>query len=65
MLKAMVLVCSLVTQNDCAEFIDNNRLYDTQEQCKARVQEIIRDITPTLPPVPVQFYFKCEQVDSI
>lgn len=65
MLKAMVLVCSLVTQNDCAEFIDNRGLHSTQEQCMARVQEIIRDITPTLPPVPVQFYFKCEQVDSI
>ena len=65
MLKAMVLVCSLVTQNDCAEFIDNTKLYDTQEQCKARVHEMIRDITPTLPAIPVQFYFKCEQVDSI
>ena len=65
MLKAMVLVCSLVTQNDCVEFSDNRGLYSTQEQCMVRVQEIIRDITPTLPPVPVQVYFKCKQVDSI
>ena len=62
MLTAMVLVCSLVTENDCMLFTDSRGPYATEEQCLARVEEMITDITPTLPPVPAQFRYKCEQV---
>jgi len=43
-------------------FTDNRGPYVTEEQCLARVEEMITDITPTLPPVPAQFRYKCEQV---
>ena len=65
MLKAVVLVCSMITPNDCAEFEDTLSLYHDKAACMSRIEEMIEGIMPTLPPVPVQFYFKCEKVDSI
>ena len=43
------------------QFTDRRGPYEDQEQCFARVEEMVRDITPTLPPVPSQFYFKCKE----
>ena len=62
MLTAMVLVCSLVTKGDCVLFTDNRGPYDTHEKCFARVEEMIRDLQPTLPNVPSEFRYKCAEV---
>jgi hypothetical protein len=51
--------------NDCAEFEDTLSLHKDKTSCMTRIEEMIGGIIPTLPPVPVQFYFKCEKVDSI
>jgi hypothetical protein len=64
MLTAMVLVCSLVTKGDCVLFTDNRGPYDTHEKCFARVEEMIRDLQPTLPNVPSEFRYKCEAKDK-
>ena len=49
MLTAIVMVCSLVAKDDCMQFTDRRGPYENQEQCFARVEEMVRDITPTLP----------------
>ena len=64
MLTAIVMVCSLVAKDDCMQFTDRRGPYEDQEQCFARVEEMVRDITPTLPPVPSQFYFKCKEAEK-
>jgi hypothetical protein len=62
MLTAMVLVCSLMTRDDCVQFTDNRGPYKTEEECLVRVEEMVASITPTLPRVPVQFMWKCEEL---
>jgi len=64
MLTAIVMVCSLVTPGDCAKFTDNKGPYKTQKECVARIEEMITDINPLLPPTPKQFYFKCEEIQK-
>ncbi len=66
MLTAMVLVCNLVVTTDCMHFTDNRGPYKTHEECFARVEEMIRDITPTLPRgTPVTFSYKCAEVKDV
>jgi hypothetical protein len=65
MLKAMVIVCNIMAPNNCIEFTDNRGLHNTEQECKVRVDEIVNDVMPMLPPVPHKFYFKCELVDSV
>ena len=62
MLTAMVLVCGLAVQGDCVEFTDDRGPYKTEERCFARVEEMIRDITLMLPPVPRQYMWKCVEL---
>ena len=62
MLTAMVMVCSLISQGDCVKFVDSRGPYTTEEQCFARVEEMIRDLTPTLPKVPSTYSYKCAEV---
>jgi len=64
MLTAIVMVCSLVTQGDCMQFTDSRGPYKTEEQCMARIEEMVKSVTPTLPPVPKQFYFRCADVEK-
>lgn len=65
MLKAMVMVCNLAIANDCVEFSDNRGLHSTEQECRVRVDEMINDILPTLPPVPFKIFFQCKRIDSI
>ncbi len=64
MLTAMVMVCSLAVQGDCVKFVDNRGPYATQEKCFARVEEMIRDLRPTLPNVPATVSYKCAEVNQ-
>ena len=65
MFKAMILMCSVISPNDCTEFTDNRGLHATQEQCKVRVDEMVSDIVPTLPPIPYHLFYKCEKEKSV
>ena len=47
------------------EFTDNRGPYATLDECKARVEEMVNDIMPTLPPVPVSLYYKCKRMQSV
>tara|TARA_R100000482_G_scaffold100191_1_gene43629 strand:- start:431 stop:586 length:156 start_codon:yes stop_codon:yes gene_type:complete len=44
------------------KFVDSRGPYATEERCFARVEEMIRDLTPTLPKVPSTYSYKCAEV---
>jgi len=46
------------------QFTDSRGPYKTEEQCMARIEEMVKSVTPTLPPVPKQFYFRCADVEK-
>ena len=62
MLTAMVMVCNLAVMGDCVKFEDSRGPYKTEEQCMARVEEMIRDITPLIPKVPSTYSYRCAEV---
>ena len=59
MLTAIVMVCNMLVKDDCMQYTDRRGPYATEQQCFARVEEMIEAIKPTLPPVPSQFLYKC------
>lgn len=59
MFEAMMLVCMLNQPTNCMEFTDKRGPYETHPKCVVRLQEMIGDITPTIPFVPT-ILVKCE-----
>ena len=62
MLKAMVMVCSIILPDSCFELEDIRGPYATKSQCQVRIDEIIHDVKPILPDQNVKFYWKCTRV---
>lgn len=59
MFEAMMLVCMLQKPTNCVEFGDRRGPYPTHQECSVRLEEMVRDVTPTLPFVPL-IQVKCE-----
>ena len=57
---AIVMVCSLVRENDCIKFTDTRGPYLSENVCIARVQEMIKGVTPMLPEEPKDYRYKCD-----
>jgi hypothetical protein len=64
MFKAWVLVCALNSPEQCMTFEDRWGPYPTEAQCKARVEEMIEVIVPTMPTI-VEIKYRCELLDSV
>jgi len=65
MFLAIVMVCSLVRENDCMMFTDTRGPYLSENVCIARVQEMIKGVTPLLPDEPTEYRYKCDQKTGI
>ena len=63
MFKALVMVCSLSDPTNCV-FSDTIKLRETEELCRARIEEMVEVIEMTMP-VPVEYKFKCQLEKSI
>ena len=59
MFKALVMVCSLYDPTNCTVFSDTIKLRETEELCRARIEEMVEVIQMTMR-VPVEYKFKCE-----
>ena len=57
---AIVMVRSLVRENDCIKFTDTRGPYLSENVCIARVQEMIKGVTPMLPDEPKDYRYKCD-----
>lgn len=64
MFTAIVLACVIGRPDACMKFTDNRGPYLQEEVCKARAYEMAEAVVPTLPPMPFQFFFKCETGDE-
>ena len=64
MFKAWVLVCALNSPTSCVTFEDEWGPYPTTRECKARVEQMIGVIVPTMPTV-VEVKFRCEALKSV
>jgi hypothetical protein len=64
MFKALVMVCSLADPNNCTVFSDTIKLRETEELCKARIEEMVEVIQMTMKS-PMEYKFKCERKESI
>ena len=64
MFTAIVLACVIGRPDACMQFTDNRGPYLEEEVCNARANEMAKLVVPTLPPVPFQFFFKCEAGDK-
>jgi hypothetical protein len=60
MFKALILVCA-VSMPDCVTIEDTRGPYGTRDACVQRVDEMITDLAPVLPPNP-DIKFKCAKV---
>ena len=58
------MVCSLSDPTNCTVFSDKIKLRETEELCRARIEEMVEVIEMTMP-VPVEYKFKCELEKSI
>jgi len=59
MFYAFVLACVLGRPDMCIEAVDERGPYRTEEECVARVNEIVPALIYTLPPIPHEFKYKC------
>jgi hypothetical protein len=64
MFKALVMVCSLADPTNCTVFSDTIKLRETEELCKARIEEMVGVIQMTMES-PMEYTFKCERKESI
>lgn len=64
MFKAWVLVCALNSPTQCVTFEDTWGPYPSEQQCKARVEEMIKVIVPTMPTI-VEIKYRCENLKSV
>ena len=64
MFKALVMVCSLSDPTNCTVFSDTIKLRESEELCRARIEEMVEVIEMTMP-VPVEYKFKCQREKSI
>ena len=61
MFEAWLLVCSLANPADCVELKDNRGPYPTQQECRARVDEMVIAILPTFV-IPIDVKWRCPRI---
>ena len=55
---AKLMICGLL-QGDCAILVDTKGLYESEEQCRARIDEMVTDLSPMVP--YMRMLAKCEK----
>ena len=75
MFLAVVMVCSLVAEDDCTVFKDTRGFHMTTESCMTRVHEMVEDLKDAnqlfieeidmLPDSQNRFFFKCDDETGI
>jgi hypothetical protein len=62
MFKASILICAIAMPN-CVTLEDTRGPYVTRNECVQRVDEMVKDMAPFLPPNP-DIKFKCARVEG-
>ena len=64
MFEAIVLFCAvgISDPDQCVTAEDTRGPYETREECRSRVQEMVAGIAYVMP-IPLQFHFKCETLE--
>ena len=57
MFIAKLMICGML-QGDCTVLVDTKGLHKSEEQCKARIKEMVLDLEPMVP--YMQMFTKCE-----
>ena len=58
MFIAKLMICGIL-QGDCTVLVDTNGLLKSEEQCRARIEEMVTDLQPMVP--HMQMFTKCEK----
>ena len=58
MFIAKLMICGIL-QGDCTVLVDTKGLHKSEEQCQARIEEIVTDLKSTVP--HMQMFTKCEK----
>ena len=58
MFIAKLMICGIL-QGDCTVLVDANGLLKSEEQCRARIEEMVTDLQPMAP--TMQMFTKCEK----
>ena len=58
MFIAKLMICGML-QGDCTVLVDTKGLHKSEEQCKARIKEMVSDLEPMVP--YMQMFTKCEK----
>ena len=55
---AKLMICGLL-QGDCAILVDTKGLHESEEQCRARIDEMVTDLSTMVP--YMRMLAKCEK----
>lgn len=58
MFIAKLMICGML-QGDCTVLVDTKGLLKSEEQCRARIEEMVTDLQPMVP--HMQMFTKCEK----
>ena len=58
MFIAKLMICGIL-QGDCTVLVDTKGLHKSEEQCKARIKEMVSELEPMVP--YMQMFTKCEK----
>ncbi len=58
MFIAKLMICGML-QGDCTVLVDTKGLHESEEQCKARIKEMVSDLEPMV--TYMQIFTKCEK----
>ena len=58
MFIAKLIICGML-QGDCTVLVDTKGLHKSEEQCKARIKEMVADLEQMVP--YMQMFTKCEK----
>ena len=59
MFIAKLMICGML-QGDCTVLVDTKGLHKSEEQCRARIEEMVTDLQPMVP--HMQMFTKCEKL---
>ena len=58
MFIAKLMICGIL-QGECTVLVDTKGLHKSEEQCQARIEEMVTDLQPMVP--YMQMFTKCEK----
>ncbi len=58
MFIAKIMICGML-QGDCTVLADTRGLHKSEEECRARIEEMVTDLRPMVP--YMQMLAKCEK----